>query len=134
MASRYSNQRPDDLGLTSGHLKACPTTPNCVSTQAAPGDTQHWIAPITFTGSAAGVIQRVAQAISQKPRTRIVSQTEDYLHAEFTIALFGFVDDVEFFADEQTHLLHFRSASRMGTSDLGVNRRRMEKFRKELEK
>lgn len=134
MANRYNNQRPTDLGITNGRFKLCPNTPNCVSTQADPTDTQHFIEAIPFTGTASDAIQKVAQLLGQKPRTHIVSQTSYYLHAEVTIALFGFIDDVEFFADEQTHLLHFRSASRMGTHDLWVNRLRMNAFRKEFMK
>lgn len=133
MANRYSNQRPDDLGVENGRFKPCPNTPNCVSTQANPSDKQHFIEPILFTGSAREAIQKVAKIIGQKKRTQLVAQTDTYLHAEFTIAFFGFVDDVEFYADEQTHQLHFRSASRVGRGDLGVNRRRMNQFRKEFE-
>ena len=53
---------------------------------------------------------------------------EAYLHYEFTSLLLRFVDDVEFLFDEATKTVHFRSASRTGYSDLGVNRRRMEQM------
>jgi uncharacterized protein (DUF1499 family) len=62
------------------------------------------------------------------PRSRLVSSRDGYLHAEFRSRLLGFVDDVEFSIDEAEQLIHFRSASRVGYSDLGVNRKRMEEF------
>jgi uncharacterized protein (DUF1499 family) len=66
------------------------------------------------------------------PRTDIVTLEEDYIHAECRSRIFGFVDDVEFWFDGANGVIHFRSASRMGYSDLGVNRKRMERIRKEF--
>ena len=63
------------------------------------------------------------------PRAKLVEEDEDYLHYEFTSLLLRFVDDVEFVFDDATRTIHFRSASRTGYSDLGVNRRRMEEIR-----
>lgn len=63
------------------------------------------------------------------PRTRLVDEDDSYLHYEFTTLLLRFVDDVEFLFDETTKTIHFRSASRTGYSDLGVNRKRMEQVR-----
>jgi uncharacterized protein (DUF1499 family) len=65
------------------------------------------------------------KVLSGMPRARTVTATETYLHAEFTSALFRFVDDVEFWFDENTRTVHLRSASRIGNSDLGVNRKRI---------
>ncbi len=67
--------------------------------------------------------------IGSLPRTRLVEEDESYLHYEFTSLLLRFVDDVEFLFDDETKTIHFRSASRTGYSDLGVNRRRMEQVR-----
>jgi len=128
MFEKMSNKRPAGLGMTNGQFRPCPNTPNCVSTQVAKTDKLHYMEPLTFTGSARDAIAKAAQIISQQKRARIVQQTADYLHAEFRIAFFGFIDDVEIFADEHAHLLHFRSASRVGRSDLGVNRRRMRRL------
>jgi uncharacterized protein (DUF1499 family) len=63
------------------------------------------------------------------PRTTIVTLEEDYIRAEFKSRIFGFVDDVEFWFDDEQKVIHFRSASRVGYSDLGANRKRMEKIR-----
>jgi uncharacterized protein (DUF1499 family) len=67
--------------------------------------------------------------ILHKKRTKIVTETSTYLHAEFTSALWRFVDDVEFSFDENAKRIHMRSASRLGKSDLGVNRKRVEAIR-----
>ncbi len=113
-----------------GMLKACPRSPNCVSSMAE--DTDHAIAPLTYTGSRAEAMERLKRVLASQKRTTIVSETEDYLHAEVTSLIFRFVDDVEFFfpADEKT--IHVRAASRVGYSDLGVNRRRVEEIRRRL--
>ena len=123
----FTGSRPQNLGVKDGVLAACPNSPNCVSTQAK--DARHTIAPLTYATSKEQAIQRLTDIINSLPRTRIVTSTADYLHAEFTSALFRFVDDVEFFFDDAAKTIHFRSASRLGYSDLGVNRKRMEDIR-----
>jgi uncharacterized protein (DUF1499 family) len=120
-------KRPDNLGVHDGRLADCPKSPNCVCTQCT--DTQHQIAPIPFEGPAPEAIQRIKAALATIPRIKVITQTPDYIHAEATSLLFRFVDDVEFFMDTNAKLIHFRSASRTGYSDLGVNRSRMEKIR-----
>lgn len=123
----FSGSRAQNLGVKDGALAACPNSPNCVSTQAK--DAGHAIAPLTYTTSREQAVQRLTAIINSLPRTRIVTSTADYLHVEFTSALFRFVDDVEFFFDDAAKTIHFRSASRLGYSDLGVNRKRMEDIR-----
>ncbi len=118
-----AGSRPADLGVSSGMLKACPSSPNCVSTQAA--DAKHRMEPIPFSDSPEESLGRIVQAVNSMERTEIVSKTGSYLHAEFASKLWGFVDDVEFYLDEDKKLIHFRSASRLGCSDLGANRKRM---------
>lgn len=107
-------------------LDACPGTPNCVSTQAPADDRQHHMPAIPFTIPPQAVVHAIMDVIAEHPRTRIVSRDTHYVHAEFRSRLFRFVDDVEFAVDAAEHLVHFRSASRVGKSDFGVNRRRME--------
>ena len=74
------------------------------------------------------MIQRLVVCAARWPRCKIVTRQLNYLHLIFRTPVFRFIDDVEFFADEEARLLHFRSASRVGYSDLGVNRRRMKKL------
>ena len=108
-------------------LSPCPTSPNCVSTQAT--DEQHAIAPIRYSKARAEAKEALKAAITTLPRIKLVEEDEAYLHYEFTSLLLRFVDDVEFVFDEEAKTLHFRSASRTGYSDLGVNRQRMEQVR-----
>ena len=126
------SKRPSNLGLVDGRLRACPNSPNCVCTRAT--DEEHRIEPFRFAGSAAEALERLKQVIGALPRTKIVTASDDYMHVEFTTLVMRFVDDVEFTVDEKTRTIHFRSASRVGYSDLGVNRRRMEAIRAAFEK
>lgn len=119
--------RSATLGAPEGKLAPCPKSPNCVSSQAR--DAAHAIAPLTYTGPASAAMDRLARIIEALPRARIIVRDTDYLHAEFTSVLLRFVDDVEVVVDAAAQQIHVRSASRVGYSDLGVNRRRVETIR-----
>jgi uncharacterized protein (DUF1499 family) len=108
-------------------LPPCPSTPNCVSTQAK--DAIHAIAPISYRGSAEAAMGRIVAIVSSMPRATIVERTPTTMRAEFRTRLFRFVDDVMFEIDEAKKTIEFRSASRVGRGDLGVNRKRMEAIR-----
>lgn len=129
----FSGTLPTDLGATDGKLKGCPDTPNCVSSQAPASDKEHVIAPFSYTGSAKEAITRLKQIIEGMERSTINKVTDDYLYAEFSSKLMGFVDDVEFYAPAGESVIHTRSAARMGKSDLGVNRKRTEEIRAKFE-
>ena len=119
--------KPKNLGVVDGRLAACPNSPNCVSTQDA--DSRHKMEAIAFDTSPDNALRRLKAAIATIPRMNIVTQTEDYICKEATSPIFRFTDDVEFFLDRQAKVIHFRSASRIGYSDMGANRARMEKIR-----
>jgi uncharacterized protein (DUF1499 family) len=108
-------------------LSPCPSSPNCVSTQAQ--DEGHAIEPIRYRKPRAEAKEALKEVIRSLPRTKLVEEDESYLHYEFTSLLLRFVDDVEFLFDDETKTIHFRSASRTGYGDLGVNRKRMEQVR-----
>lgn len=108
-----------------GQLAPCPDTPNCVSTQAPAADTEHYMEPIPFQGSAEQAKARLRQVVQSMPRTKVTADEGSYLRVEYTSLVFRFVDDVEFVIDEATHTIQFRSASRVGRGDMGVNRKRM---------
>jgi len=127
-----SREVPPKVGVLEGKLKPCPQSPNCVSTQAS--DPQHRIPPINYTISAEQAFSKIKRIISSLPRTQIITEKEFYLHVTFTTRLFRFVDDVEFLVDPQKKVIELRSASRVGHSDLGANRRRMEMISKLFEK
>jgi uncharacterized protein (DUF1499 family) len=112
-------------------LVPCPSSPNCVSTQAQNED--HAIAPFRYQKTRAETKEALKAVIRSLPRTKLVEEDESYLHYEFTSLLLRFVDDVEFIFDDEAKTIHFRSASRTGHSDFGVNRRRMEDIRKLIE-
>lgn len=130
MLSLFS-RRPSNLGPVEGRLAPCPASPNCVATQSGEGNQR--MEPLRVAGPPAAAMERLNKIIAAMPRTRIVRSTDDYLHAEFTSGLFRFVDDVEFLIDPAAQVIHFRSASRVGYSDLGANRRRMEDVRRRWE-
>lgn len=119
--------RPANLWARDGRLAPCPSNPNCVSSQAT--DEDHRVAPLVYAGSVDDAMNRLKAMIQSLPRTAVITDTGAYLHVEFTTALFRFVDDVEFLADDSARVIHVRSASRLGTSDLGVNRKRIELIR-----
>jgi len=112
-------------------LAPCPSSPNCVSTQAT--DEGHAIAPLRYRKSRAEAKEALKEALHTLPRTRLVEEDESYLHYEFTSLLLRFIDDVEFLFDDDAKTIHFRSASRTGYGDLGVNRKRMEGIRSLVE-
>jgi uncharacterized protein (DUF1499 family) len=117
----------EEVRMSSGRLTPCPASPNCVSSQAA--DDAHSIEPLRISGDAARALQDLRRIIEAMPRVRIVRATDTELHAEFTSRLFRFVDDVDCLLDAPAGVIHIRSASRTGYSDLGVNRRRVEAIR-----
>ena len=108
-------------------LAPCPSSPNCVSTQAQ--DEGHAIAPFRYRKSRAEAKEALKEIVRSLPRTKLVEEDESYLHYEFTSLLLRFVDDVEFLFDDESKTIHFRSASRTGYGDLGVNRTRMKQVR-----
>lgn len=114
-------------GETAKRLRPCPSSPNCVSTQAQ--DEGHAIAPFYYRKSRAEAKEALKEVIRPLPRTKLVEEDEFYLHYEFTSLLLRFVDDVDFLFDDESKTIHFRSASRTGYGDLGVNRARMEQVR-----
>lgn len=112
-------------------LIPCPSSPNCVSTHAQ--DEGHAIVPFRYQKTRIETQEALKATIRLLPRAKLVEEDETYLHYEFTSLLLRFVDDVEFLLDDETKTIHFRSASRTGRSDFGVNRRRMEDIRKLIE-
>ena len=133
-AFHFSGSRPTTLGVSDGTLAPCPDSPNCVSSQAA--DEAHQIDAIgygTSGVSASQVMQALKQIIDDSDRAEVLRAEDGYLYAEFTSRLMGFVDDVEFLFDPSDSKIEVRSASRLGESDLGVNRKRIELIRDRLQ-
>lgn len=113
-------------------LGPCPDKPNCVST--AEPNASHGVTPLPFHGTAKQTHDELVRLIGAMPGSAIVRTEDSYIHAMFTSRLFGFVDDVEFYLDEQEHVVHMRSASRSGYYDFGVNKRRLDEVAEEWAK
>ena len=100
---------PADLGVQNGALAPCPSPAHCARVDWPVADPEAALVPV----------------VAAMPRTVIVEQRDGYLHATASSALFGFVDDLELYADSAAGMLQARSVSRLGDSDLGVNGRRL---------
>lgn len=121
-----------DLGVHDGALTSCPAKPNCVSSEAQ--DKEHHIPPLAFNGSPAQALQNIKKVVLSMPRTVLTEERNDYLAFTFESLIFRFVDDVEFFVPPTAQAVSVRSASRVGYSDLGANRKRIEAVRQEYER
>ena len=126
-----SGRRPADLGVKDGRLAPCPSSPNCVSSDAE--DSAHRVEPYRIAAPAERTWETVLRVVVALPRTSVVLDTDDYLHAECTSAIMGFVDDLELNLRGLEGTIAVRSASRVGYSDMGVNASRVEGLRLALE-
>ena len=128
---------PGDLGVREGKLKRPSETPNSVSSQADswPGHPQREsarIAPIPLRGDGPATIARLQALLQSDPYARIVERRADYLYVQYTTPVLKFVDDLELWFDPAQGVIQVRSSSRLGQSDFGVNRRRVEALRAQL--
>lgn len=121
-----AGQQPENLGVHDGRLTDCPSKPNCISSQAADGE--QTLIPFRYQGEKEAAFERLKKIILSSERTTIVKETDNYLHVEYKSKIMGFVDDVEFFFPKEK-IIHVRSASRLGYSDFGANRTRVEHLR-----
>ncbi len=113
-------------------LPPCQDTPNCVSSQAS--DKLHYIEPFKISSDPKYAWMELRKVILSHDRMVITHETDDTIHAEATSLVLSFVDDIDAILDLEAGLIHIRSASRVGHSDFGVNRKRIEMFRTQLRK
>jgi uncharacterized protein (DUF1499 family) len=128
---------PTDLGVHDGRFKPPSSTPNSVSSQASlypdhPQRAYAEIAPLPLKGDASATLDRIASIIESMEGGKIVKREPGYIYAQFTTRLMKYVDDVEFWYDPSAKVIQVRSASRLGSSDLGVNRKRIETIRQKF--
>ena len=119
-----------ELGLNNDQFVACPQSPNCVSSQIT--DKKHFIQPIYFTGTRQETQSQLLQILQTLQRTNIIDIQDNYIRVEFASKIFRFIDDVEFYfpaTKTDKTIIYFRSASRLGYSDLGANKKRIEQIR-----
>lgn len=119
-----AGEPPQNIGVRDGRLSPCPESPNCVSSFES--SEEHSIAALDAT------LAQIQQVVLALDEANIVEQSSDYMYVEFTSRLMGYVDDVEFLYDSASNQTHVRSASRLGYSDLGANRKRIEAIRTQL--
>lgn len=129
---------PKRLGVSNGRLKPPSNTPNSVSSQAALYPDHRQLAyasmqPIAVRGDGVATMQKLAAILRSTKGVALVTEQPDYLYASCTTPLLKFTDDLEFWLDKQAGVIHFRSSSRLGRKDFGVNRARIEAIRAQLE-
>jgi len=118
--------------MTDPHLQECPESPNCVSTQTQQESKK--MDPIPFELDPDEVRKVIKSVVESLPNTNLQKESDSHLHYIFKSKIFGFIDDVEFLIDAGQKLIHFRSASRTGYSDLGVNKKRMTALQEAIKK
>ena len=118
----YQNSQEPELGVENGQLAPVSSKPNNVSTQAE--DEAKKVAPLPVKASTAATMDAIKQAVNEYGGAAIQNENETYLYVIFTTDLMKYNDDVEFWIDEVNGVVHFRSASRAGYSDMGLNRKR----------
>jgi len=124
-----SSQGLPRLGLIDGKLAPCPDSPNCVCSEYY-GELSH-VEPLAFAEDSRSAWKKAREAVLDIGGN-IEKETDGYLWATFKGRLFRFVDDLELRMDGTSHNIHVRTASRVGYSDLGVNRERVQNLRKKF--
>ena len=128
----FQGRQAPKLGIVNGELKESPASPNCVNSFAQ--DELHAIRPFqSAAGQSELLLADLTAVIVRMPRTRLVEQSTNYRRFECRSRIFRFVDDLELLAIPEKDVVHVRSASRIGHSDLGVNRDRVESIRRAVD-
>lgn len=125
-----AGKKPEGLGVAGGRLAPCPSSPNCVSSESKLP--KHAVEPFQLAGDPGKAWKKLREVVASLPRTKIVTASNTYIHAECSSLLMRFVDDLELYHDSGSPLVQVRSASRLGYSDMGVNRKRVENLRRKL--
>ncbi len=134
LGKKSSSVVNNKLGVVEGHLQACGEKPNCVSSSADPAS-DFYIEPIqdqNIEGTWDDLNMLLQDMLKDKSRFKILKQETNYIHIMAISKIFGFIDDVEFHLVPEKGLIEIRSQSRVGYSDMGANRKRLEKIRKQL--
>jgi uncharacterized protein (DUF1499 family) len=121
--------RPSSLGIKDGKLGAPRKTPNSVVSEGIESTHPAYVGPITFTGDAGAALAKLSAVLAALDRVKIIKTEDHYLYAEFRSKTLGYVDDFEARVDPAASVIHVRSSSRLGHSDRGFNRARVEMIR-----
>lgn len=131
IAFSIASRKQPELGLLNGQLQPCPVTPNCVCSEHRVDGA--YIEPLSYTDTAAEAWAKIKRVISET-EGMVLTEKADYLRIVYETPLLRYVDDVELRHDKNKQRIHIRSASRVGQSDLGANRKRVEKIRAAFKK
>lgn len=116
-------------GLVGGMLSKCSNKPNCVCSEHK-DDASHYINPIILPQNITFDAFPLLKSVIRDMGGKVQLKSDNYLAATFTSSLFKFVDDLEIRIDPTKNTIHIRSASRVGYSDMGVNKKRTELLKK----
>lgn len=117
---------PSGLGVVDGQLAPMPDSPNAVSSQT--GIAEKRVAPLPFKEGVVETRNSLKKALREYGNIEIIREEDNYIHAVSTSRFMRYNDDLEFYLDAEAALVHFRSASRIGYSDMGLNRSRYERL------
>lgn len=121
----HKSKQGEAAGLVDNNLTQCSDRPNCVCSENK-NDLEHYIAPLSFkNNSPIDSLANLKEIIIEMGGT-LQTESDDYLAATFSSTVFSFIDDLEIKVDDKHELIHIRSASRVGHSDMGVNKKRVE--------
>jgi uncharacterized protein (DUF1499 family) len=117
-----NNKTPNELGVNNGKLAAISSKPNNVSSQT--DVEEKYVEPLKFLGDLNASKEKIIKIIENYEGAEIIKNDPDYVYAVFTTSKMKFKDDVELYFDKNAEVIHYRSASRVGKKDFGVNRDR----------
>lgn len=119
------------VGIINGKLHPCPKSPKCISSQSS--DKKNKLEPINYDTPLEEAKSKIQTITKSFKRSKLITETENYLYFEFRTAFWKFVDDVEFLFNDAEKTIHFRSSARFGYYDWRVNRSRMKKIKQIFE-
>lgn len=116
------NMKTPELGVENGQFKPLSSNPNGVSSQAK--DDSKLVETLPFSGDLEATKTLLLEVCKSYGDVKIIREERTYIHVVFTTGKMKFNDDAEFYLDEEKQLVHYRSESRIGYSDMGLNRER----------
>jgi uncharacterized protein (DUF1499 family) len=117
-----NNKTPNGLGVNNGKLAEISKKPNNVSSQT--NEKEKYVEPLNFIDDLAKSRSKIISILDEYPGAKIIKDEDTYIYAVFTTGTMKYKDDVEFYFDENSNVIHYRSSSRIGYSDMGLNRER----------
>ena len=128
----YQSHQGTAQGLINNQLSPCPDSPNCINSEFS-DDSAHFTSALTFQDKTQDEISDIMQRVIKSTGGEVTNQKDNYISAIYITKIFKFVDDFEVRIDSENNVIHFRSASRVGRSDLGANQKRIDKIKQEID-